>query len=152
MSELSGKHLDEKNLLIVPRFPQMGNWIGVFLFLGIALTCGHFGFLKTALILMGLGILSLLTPVQFWIFDKSLGQLRRKLRNGLFIFRDINGYSLREINAVILEVIPDNEGGNRYFVRLVLNESETIIVSDQKRDADRIAAFLNIEKTTKNRG
>jgi hypothetical protein len=144
--QLSGSRND---LLIVPRSPVAGNWIGLLLFVAIGIWCGLDAHWKIADVLWLLGVASFLTPATCWVFDKSTNQLTRKRRNGLFAFGDKESHPLNEIVSVDLKMRMDNEGGRNYAVRLLLHHGQEIVVSDRKRDADRIAEFLGIEKKTR---
>jgi hypothetical protein len=140
---------NQSDRLIVPRFPNAGNWTGFTLLSAVALACAAYGHWKLALIPMAVGLLSLLTRVNYWVFDRAEGRLTFAMRNPLFPAREMMGYSLRELVAVMLETRTNNEGGKEHAVRVVFAKGQSLVVSHQPRDADRIAAFLGIEKTIK---
>jgi hypothetical protein len=137
---------DQTDQLTVPRFPNAGNWTGLILFVAVALACAAFGFWRLSLIPVALSLMSLLTRVNYWVFDRAEARLTYAMRNPLFPARQVTGYSLRDLAAVTLEtkVLDDSTGD---IVRVVFGGGQDIIVSRHARDADRIAAFLGIEKT-----
>ena len=97
-----------------------------------------------------LGCASFLTPVTYWAFDKSSGQLTLKSCSGLLQLRDGPNFPLSDVISVVLAISSDNEGGRSYNVRLVLRAGRQLDVSDHKLDADRIAEFLGVEKSIRN--
>jgi hypothetical protein len=146
-AEFSGDSLaSDKNRLIVPRHPKLGSWIGFTLFASIGLTCGWFGHTLAALVLILIGTLSLLSTVVYWEIDKARGRLWFKSGNALSGGRQHMGYPAGEIVGVNLETRNDSEGGEQYSVRVIFQRGQRIVVSDQFRDADRIATFLGVEK------
>jgi hypothetical protein len=140
---------DSGDRLTVPRFPNAGNWTGFTLLSAVALAFAVYGHWKIALIPMAVGLLSLLTRVNYWVFDRKEDRLTFAIRNPLFPPRDMMGYSLRDLIGVTLETRTNDEGGKDFAVRVVFAKRQSLVVSRQPRDADRIAAFLGIEKTVK---
>jgi hypothetical protein len=134
-------------VLTIPRCPNLGNWIGLTLFTLPALACTKFAHWIVAIVLLLIGMASLSTRVNYWEIDKTQGRLWLKSRNGLSAARQYMGYPAREIVAVDLEMRIDSEGGANYTVRVVFRQGQRIVVSDHRRDADRIAAFLGVEKS-----
>jgi hypothetical protein len=74
-----------------------------------------------------------------------------KSRSGLSAARQYMGYPAREIVGVNLEARYDSEGGVNYSVRVIFRNGQRIVVSDHRRDADRITAFLGVEKSITNK-
>jgi hypothetical protein len=138
---------DQGDRLVVPCSPNAGNWTGFILLSAVALACASFGHWKISLIPMAIGLLSLFTRVNYWVFDRAEGRLTLAMRNPLFPPREMMGYSLRDLAAVTLETRTNDEGGKDSAVRVVFGKGQSLIVSRHPRDADRIAAFLGIEKT-----
>jgi hypothetical protein len=136
---------DGPAILTIPSDPDGGNWTGLTLFALIAIPCAYFGHRTAAVILLLVGLASFLTPVTYWELDKRHGRLGLRRCSGLHTSAHVVGYALREIMAVELESRTDDEGTN-YIVRLVMANGRTIMVSDHKREADRVAAFLGVEK------
>jgi hypothetical protein len=138
---------DRSDRLIVPRFPNAGNWTGFILLCAVALACACFGYGKISLIPVAIGLLSLLTRVNYWVFNRAERRLTFAMRNPLFSPCEMMGYSLRDLAAVTLETRTNDEGGKNVAVRIMFKKGQSLMVSRHARDADRIAAFLGIEKT-----
>jgi hypothetical protein len=139
------------DVLTLPRFPNLGNWIGLTLFAVLALVCDWLKHNIAALVLLLIGLTSLLTRVIYWEIDKSQGQVLMKSRSGLSAARQYMGYPAREIVCVDLETRYDSDGGANYSVRVIFQNGQRIVVSDHRRDADRIAAFLGVKKSVTNK-
>jgi len=138
------------NLLSVPSKPAMGNWIGLCLFAVPGFITLLYDHRTTAMVLVGLGAASLLSPVTYWEFDKSANRLKVRSCNAIYRFSAASAYPLDTIRGVSLELKDDLEGGYVVFVRLEMDRGDRIQVSSDRADALRIAEFLGIELTTIN--
>jgi hypothetical protein len=136
----------ERDRLAIPRWPKLGNWIGFTLFATIGIVCLLLGYKVAALVLGLLGMLSLITSVSYWEIDGRRKRLLLKSGNGLSGSRQYMSYPADEIVEVHLEIRRDSEGGNGYSVLVEFQQGQQIMVSDHRRDADRIAAYLVVPK------
>jgi hypothetical protein len=133
--------------LTIPRYPKLGNWIGVSLFGGVGLVFLLFGHPLVAVGLTLAGLLSLVSTVMYWEIDEGKTRLCLKSGRGLPGSRQHMSYPAHEITGVELEIRTDSEGGREYSVFVIFEQGQRITVSRHWRDADRIARFLGVEKS-----
>jgi hypothetical protein len=146
--QLSGEIIaDNQSKLTIPRYPNLGNWIGFVMFASIGLVFLWFGHWLVTILLFMLGTLSLLTSITYWEFDKGTHRLCFKSGSALTNSRQHMVYPANEIVGVDLETSTDSDGEQRHLVRVIFQQGQRIVVSRAFRDANRIAAFLGVQRT-----
>jgi hypothetical protein len=135
---------EAKDLLTIPRHPTVGGWIGVTLFGVIALVCACFQLWTASLVLLLLSVAALVTSVGYWEFDRAAGVMRQRRRSCVHVSQTSMRYPLKDMVGVILEQSTDSEGQWCYSVHVEFQRGQTVRVSEHRRDAERIARFLDV--------